>query len=176
MTALATGLTYDMGGLSPASQVNARSGLKTNDLTMVRCYEQDDLYCFELQERVRVAIGPDDSTCSLCPPDDGRVCKHVWWINDQIMYSKYPKLANKQSQLQVSRDGTEVRLRGQQGTQNIHDLVEDMNLDRFAAKNRIPNHTDIVDTVTDLLSAFEPDDLFWRHGQVHFAELQQQTQ
>lgn len=162
-----------MGGLSPASQVNARSGLKTNDLTMVRCYEQDDLYCFELQERVRVAIGPDDSTCSLCSPDNGRVCKHVWWINDHILYNEYPEKANDQSRFEVSRDGTKVRLQGAQGAKTFHDL---MDLDDFAAENRIPNDTEIVDTVTDLLSAFEPDDLFWRHGQVHFTELQQQTQ
>ena len=179
---------YDIGDLSPDSQRNAASGIRDVKISMVRCYEEleqdpDKIFHFELQERIRVTIASDRSSCSMCNKGKVQVrpCKHVWWLDNQILGSH---VSGDGGQLQISPDARAYRVRGSADHMTFHDLIDKMNLDAVAKKKgwwvQDPEDDDdaevINDTVMEVLSAFEPRDLFWSHGQSNSAELQQRTQ
>lgn len=186
MTAVQTGLAYDVGELSPNSQKNAAEGLRNDKMSMIRCYERDDDFHFELQERIRVTI-PDEGapTCSTCRDDQGRACRHIWWVDDQILSAVIPEQARPHFQYQVSRDGQAVRRADEQEPWMFHGLLEEGGLERLARLGGWWKQDPMVqqdvreveETATRILSTFEPCGVLSKqHGQDNFEMLQQESQ
>jgi hypothetical protein len=152
---------------------------------MVRCFERDDDYHFEVQERACITVSDGKPpTCSVCPFDKGRACRHVWWIDDQILDAAVPAHLRRY-QLQISRDGQEVMSQSNQEVQSFYDMLENGSLDKLALHKKwwyqdAQNQNDVMlveQAATDILSAFEPRGfLYGQHGQVNFEMLQWESQ
>lgn len=186
MTAVQTGLAYDVGELSPISQKNAAEGLLNDKTSMIRCYKRDDNFHFELQERIRVTVPDGEApTCSTCPYDEGRACRHIWWVNDQILSTAISGQARSHFQYQVSRDGQAVRRADEQRPWMFHRLLERKGLEDLARlggwwKQDPMDQQDVKEveeTATRILSTFEPCGVLSKqHGQDNFEMLQQESQ
>lgn len=183
VTAVHTGLAYDVGELSPNSQKNAAEGLRNDRMSMVRCYERDDDFHFEMQERIQVAV-PDDGapTCSTCAYDEGRACRHIWWVNDQILSTV---VGRSQFQYQVSRDGQAVRRADDREPLMFHQFLKRRGLEELARvgdwwKQDPMDEGDVrevEETASRILSTFEPCGVLSKqHGQDNFEMLQQESQ
>ncbi|KAH0363126.1 hypothetical protein KCU65_g7593, partial [Aureobasidium melanogenum] len=166
VTAVQTGLLYDVGDLSPRSQTNAEDALSNNRMSMIRCYKHDNKFHFELQERIRVSFHDERApTCSICPDDEGRACRHIWWVDDQILNTMVADEIRSRYQYQVW-----LRRRG---------------LDTLAQlggwwKQDPTNQQDtrlVEQTATQILSTFEPYGVLpTQHGQENLEMLQQESQ
>ncbi|KAG9514247.1 hypothetical protein KCU93_g9827, partial [Aureobasidium melanogenum] len=186
VTAVQTGLSYQIGDMSPKSQKNAEDALLYNRMSMIRCYERDDGFHFELQERVRVTVSDDEApTCSICPYDEGRACRHIWWVNDQILKTSIPPGARPRDQFQMSRDGQDVGSDKTKRRMLYHEWLEEEGLQKLAQlggwwKQDPSNQHDtrlVEQTATQILSAFEPSGvLSSQHGQDNLQMLQQESQ
>lgn len=186
VTAVQTGLSYDVGQLSPKSLTNAREGLSDNRMSMVRCYEHDNKFHFELQERVCVTIHDKRvPTCSTCPHDEGRACRHIWWVDDQILSTAVGPEARSQYQYQISHGGQAVREPKEKETLMFYAWLKEKNLEKLARhagwwKQDPTNQQDtrlVEHTATHILSTFEPCGVLPRqHGQENFEMLQRESQ
>jgi hypothetical protein len=186
VTAVHTGLAYDVGDMSPISQKHAAEGLRNDRTSMIRCYERDDDFHFELQERIRVTV-PDGGapTCSTCPDQDGRACRHIWWVNDQILSTVVDERARSQVQYEVSRSGHAYRRADEQTPSLFHEILEDGGLGDLARRGgwwrqdpMDQQDTRLVeDTASHILSTFEPCGVLSnQHGQENLEMLQQESQ
>ena len=152
---------------------------------MVRCYERDDDYHFELQERIRVTVPEDGAPTCSCPNRDGRACRHIWWVNDQILNTVIDGQARSNVSYQVSRDGQYVRRAGDQRSQLFNELLGKGRLADLArrggwCKQDPMNQQDarqVEETAERILSTFEPYGvLSTQHGQDNLEMLQQESQ
>jgi hypothetical protein len=181
-----TGLSYDVGNMSPISQKYAAEGLRNNRTSMIRCYERDDDFHFELQERIRVTVSDEgDPTCSTCPNLDRRACRHIWWVNDQILNAAVSEQDRPHFMCQVDRSGQAVRQVDEQTPTSIHELLARRTLEELARlggwwKQDPMDQQDtrhVEDTATRILSTFEPCGVLSKqHGQDNFEMLQQESQ
>jgi hypothetical protein len=186
VTGVQTGLSYDIGERSPITQKNATDGLRNDRMSMVRCYQRDDDFHFELQERIRVTVSDEDApTCSACPDNDSRACRHIWWVNDQILNTVVREQDRPHLICQVSRNGQAVRQIDEQKAESFHQFLEDRSLAKLARlggwwKQDPIDQQDIrhvEDTATRILSTFEPCGVLSKqHGQDNFEMLQQESQ
>jgi hypothetical protein len=186
VTAIRTGLVYDVEDMSPISQENAAEGLHNDRMSMIRCYERDADFHFELQERIRVTFSDEGApTCSTCPDQDGRACRHIWWVNDQILSTVVNEQARSQFQYEVSRSGHAYRRADEQTPLMFHEILEDRGLEDLARRGGWwkQDPTDqqdtrlVEDTASHILSTFEPSGvLSTQHGQENFEMLQQESQ
>ncbi|KAI5248716.1 hypothetical protein E4T42_05538 [Aureobasidium subglaciale] len=186
VTAVQTGLAYDIGALSPTSQDNAEEGLCNNRMTMIRCYERDEEYHFELQERVRVTVSQGQApTCSTCEDQDGRACRHIWWVDDQILKTAVPRETRSQYKYRISKDGKAVRPDVSEKHMLFYDYLEGKDLDDLAEeggwwKQDPFDQQDVKlveQTASQILSAFEPcGALSTQHGQENLEMLQRESQ
>ncbi|CAD0106839.1 unnamed protein product, partial [Aureobasidium uvarum] len=165
VTAVQTGLAYDVESLSPPSLKNATEGLCNNSISMVRCYERNNDFHFELQERIHVTI-PDEGTpiCSTCPNNGPRACRHIWWVDDQILSTAVPREARSRFKYQISNKGEAAREAEDDETLNFHTWLQDKGLGNLARRagwwKQDPmdqQDTRLVEqTATHILSTFEP--------------------
>ncbi|KAK6005471.1 hypothetical protein QM012_007113 [Aureobasidium pullulans] len=186
VTAVQSGLSYDVGELSPKSQTNAEDALSNNRMSMVRCYQHGNNFHFELQERVRVTFHDRRApSCSICPDDEGRACRHIWWVDDQILNTMVTDDIRSRFQYQVSRDGQAVRPAVNQQPRSFHDWLKAEGLEELARqggwwKQDPTNQQDtrlVEQTTTHILSIFEPCGVLpAQHGQDNFEMLQQESQ
>lgn len=186
VTAVQTGLSYDVGELSPKSQTNAEEALSNNRMSMVRCYKHDNNFHFELQERVRVTFQDKRApACSTCAYDEGRACRHIWWVDDQILNTMVTEGIRSRFQYQVSRDGQAVRPAENQPFRLFHGWLREEGLEELAQRGgwwkQDPldqQDTRLVEqTAANILSTFEPCGVLPKqHGQENFEMLQRESQ
>ncbi|KAG9581045.1 hypothetical protein KCU77_g11268, partial [Aureobasidium melanogenum] len=186
VTAVQTGLSYEVGALSPKSQTNAEKALSNNRMSMVRCYKHDNDFHFELQERIRVTVrGQRAPTCSTCPYDEGRACRHIWWVDDQILNTVVTDETRSHFQYQVSRDGQGVREALNRPPKMFHEWLREKGLENLAQlggwwKQNPFDQQDtrlVEQTATQILSTFEPCGVLPnQHGQDNLEMLQQESQ
>ncbi|CAD0082489.1 unnamed protein product, partial [Aureobasidium vineae] len=187
VTAVQTRLAYDVEMLSPPSLKNVTEGLRNNSISMVRCYERNSDFHFELQERIHVTI-PDggDPTCSTCPTNERRACRHIWWVDDQILSTAVPPEARSRFKYQISRNGEAVREAEAEDGETLifHSWLQEKGLGNLARRagwwKQDPmdqQDTRLVEqTATHILSAFEPCGVLSKqHGQDNFEILQQES-
>ncbi|KAG9950519.1 hypothetical protein KCU85_g3528, partial [Aureobasidium melanogenum] len=186
VTAVQTGLSYEIGDMSPTSQENAVEALSKNRMSMVRCFERDDDFHFELQERILVTVSDDEApTCSTCPDDEDRACRHIWWINDQILKTTISSGDRSRYPFKMSRDGQKVGPARTQQRMPFYGWLQREGLHTIAQlggwwkQDPLDQHdTRLVEqTTTQILSTFEPSGvLSSQHGQDNLQMLQQESQ
>jgi hypothetical protein len=186
VTAVQTGLAYDVGDMSPISQKYAAEGLRNDRMSMIRCYKRDDDFHFELQERIRVTVSDEgEPICSTCPNQDGRACRHIWWVNDQILSAAVDEQARPHLRYEISRSGEAYRQVGEQTPRLFHRFLAGRGLGNLARlggwwKQDPMDQQDtrlVEDTASHILSTFEPSGVLSKqHGQDNFEMLQQESQ
>ncbi|KAI4731525.1 hypothetical protein E4T49_00725 [Aureobasidium sp. EXF-10728] len=186
VTAMQTGLAYDVELLSPPSLKNATEGLRNNSISMVRCYERNNDFHFELQERIHVIIpNKGDPTCSICPINERRACRHIWWVDDQILSTAVPPKVRSRFRYQISPTGEAVREAEDEETLIFHTWLQKKGLGNLAQhagwwKQDPMDQQDtrlVEQTATHILSTFEPCGVLSKqHGQDNFEMLQQESQ
>ena len=186
MTAVQTGLSYDVEALSPTSLANAKDGLSNDRTSMVRCYEQNNNFHFELQERIRVTFRDRGApTCSACSGKDSRVCRHIWWVDDQILSTAVNTEVRSQFKYQLSPNGHAVCEPEEKEILTFYTWLKQRTLERLARhagwwKQDPTNQQDtrlVEQTATQILSTFEPSGvLSSQHGQDNLQMLQQESQ
>jgi hypothetical protein len=95
---------------------------------------------------------------------DGRACRHIWWVNDQILSTVIPEQARAHFQYQVCKDGQAVQRADEQIPMLFHGFLEDGGLGDLARRGgwwkqdpMDPQDTrEIEETATHILSTFEP--------------------
>lgn len=153
---------------------------------MIRCYKHDNNFHFELEERICVSFHDDRApTCSICPDDEGRACRHIWWVDDQILNTMVTDEVRSRYQYQVSRDGQGVRPARNQQPEMFHGWLRRETLEKLAGragwwKQDPTNPQDnrlVEQTATQILSAFEPYGMLpTQHGQENLEMLHQESQ
>lgn len=161
----------------PTSQKNAQKGLCISEMSMVRCYKEDNSYHFELQERIEVAISASNKpTCSVCPSSEGRACRHVWWVDDQVLAYRAPP--QETYRYEVSRSGDAFRSKNHPGSEmTFFELLEGSRGWRVRPSDNNQDERRIERMTADVLSAFDPSSLDPdRHDSGRLAGLQQNSQ
>ncbi|KAG9859391.1 hypothetical protein KCU98_g226, partial [Aureobasidium melanogenum] len=186
VTAVQTGLSYDIGDMSPRSQTNAEAALSNNRMSMVRCYEHANNFHFELQERIRVTVrGEGAPICSACPDNGSRACRHIWWVDDQILSTAVGREARSQFKYQISTKGEAVCEAEDDEIMIFHTWLREETLEKLARragwwKQDPTNQQDtrlVEQTATQILSTFEPCGVLpTQHGQDNLEMLQQESQ
>ncbi|KAG2166279.1 hypothetical protein JADG_006018 [Aureobasidium aubasidani] len=192
LTAVQTKIAYNVGTLSPTSQKHAQEGLCDGRMSMTRCYKHDDEYYFELQEKIRVKVSDEETpTCSSCSNSDGSACRHIWWVNDQILNTKVAPHDKSRAQYEMSRDGQAARENGRANQEKegepfmFYDYLDETELPRVAKLGGwwMQDPSDrrdlmlVEQTAADILSACEPCGILSKqHGQDNFEMLQRESQ
>ncbi|KAH0256406.1 hypothetical protein KCU91_g16937, partial [Aureobasidium melanogenum] len=186
VTAVQTGLLYDIGDMSPTSQTNAVHALSNGRMTMVRCYEHDNNFHFELQERIHVTVRDVGAPiCSACSDNGSRACRHIYWVDDQILSTAVRPEARSHFKYKISPKGDAVLEPEEEEILNFHNWLREETLGKLARRagwwKQDPTSqqdTRLVEqTATQILSTFEPSGvLSSQHGQDNLVMLQQESQ
>ena len=173
-----SGLHFDTSHLSGFTLQAAQSGLRQPGLEMVRCcqLEENDMYHFRVIETVGINLCDPASDspyrtprCSCKTAMTGTLCKHIWWLVDQVLQYHRPPDPQNVNIIQVNqteRSGHSISILKPDGARlstSLFHLLEGAGLDRLAENWECPVQEGTEEAKDqlrleseDLLSIFEP--------------------
>lgn len=87
---------YDPRGLSPVLRSTIQSAINDSDLAMLQCWQEAGLpgenhhYKFRLREDIEIDLDSQNvvPSCSACVDSEDYACRHVFWLNDEVIKAK----------------------------------------------------------------------------------------
>ncbi|ORY11242.1 hypothetical protein BCR34DRAFT_329797 [Clohesyomyces aquaticus] len=161
----ASGITYDIAGLSHEVRKRARHGLlsQNDDIKVKYCKtipEDPKSYMFYIADDISLRMGEryDAPKCSCGANVGGNACKHIFWMLDQLVKAEAPESFKSQT-LRLAADGSTVKDTHPTNiidSKGLKEIAEDLDWTFQDDRTVEEIEEEVREDMATLLSVFDP--------------------